>query len=81
VLGATVSALGDALYNAPLVQTGDMLSTPPLPTGQLSPSRARTYFFVFDYQTKIEDHSQVCRLTINFICCKIFILRLLFHAT
>lgn len=59
VLGATVSALGDALYNAPLVQTGDMLSTPPLPSGQLAPSRARTFFFVFDYQTKDEDHSQV----------------------
>ncbi|XP_054278670.1 neuroligin-4, Y-linked-like isoform X2 [Macrosteles quadrilineatus] len=59
VLGATVSALGDALYNAPLVQTGDMLSTPPLPSGQLSPTRARTFFFVFDYQTKDEDNSQI----------------------
>lgn len=59
VLEATVAALSDALYNAPLVQTGDILSTPPLPSGSLAPNRARTFFFVFDYQGKDEDHPQV----------------------
>uniref|UniRef100_A0A1B6MDA4 Carboxylesterase type B domain-containing protein n=1 Tax=Graphocephala atropunctata TaxID=36148 RepID=A0A1B6MDA4_9HEMI len=59
VLESTVAALSDALYNAPLVQTGDMLSTPPLPSGLLSPSRARTYFFVFDYQGKSDEFPQI----------------------
>lgn len=55
ILEATVAALSDALYNAPLVQTGDILSAPV----QSSPSRARTYFFVFDYQPKDQEHPEV----------------------
>ncbi|XP_013181474.1 PREDICTED: neuroligin-4, Y-linked-like [Papilio xuthus] len=52
---ATVSALSDAQYVAPLIQSGDLLSGGPKPAlnedeGPRRPTR--TYFYVFDYQTK-----------------------------
>ncbi|KAJ8733631.1 hypothetical protein PYW07_014182 [Mythimna separata] len=47
---AAVLALSDAQYVAPLVQTGDFLSSP-----DTSP---RTFFYVFDYQTKDGDYPQ-----------------------
>ncbi|RVE47584.1 hypothetical protein evm_007782 [Chilo suppressalis] len=52
---ATVAALSDAQYVAPLVQSGDLLSGGPKPTpnDEDGPRRqTRTYFYVFDYQTK-----------------------------
>lgn len=52
---ATVSALSDAQYVAPLVQSGDLLSGGPKPvlTDEDGPRRpTKTYFYVFDYQTK-----------------------------
>ncbi|XP_022126293.2 neuroligin-4, Y-linked isoform X1 [Pieris rapae] len=52
---ATVSALSDAQYVAPLVQSGDLLSggPKPSPSDEDGPRRpTKTYFYVFDYQTK-----------------------------
>ncbi|XP_075979945.1 neuroligin-4, Y-linked-like isoform X2 [Anticarsia gemmatalis] len=52
---ATVSALSDAQYVAPLVQSGDLLSGGPKPvlTDEDGPRRpTKTFFYVFDYQTK-----------------------------
>ncbi|CAK1541355.1 unnamed protein product [Leptosia nina] len=52
---AAVSALSDAQYVAPLVQSGDLLSGGPKPTtsDEDGPGRpTKTYFYVFDYQTK-----------------------------
>ncbi|XP_045505104.1 neuroligin-4, Y-linked-like [Colias croceus] len=52
---ATVSAISDAQYVAPLVQSGDLLSGGPKATtsDDDGPGRAtRTFFYVFDYQTK-----------------------------
>nr|CAI5845122.1 unnamed protein product [Callosobruchus analis] len=45
---AVVAALSDAQFVAPLVQTGDLLS-------QNGP---KTFFYVFDYQTKEGDYPQ-----------------------
>ncbi|KAJ0181477.1 hypothetical protein K1T71_003562 [Dendrolimus kikuchii] len=52
---AMISALSDAQYVAPLVQSGDLLSGGPKPTltedeGPRRPTK--TYFYVFDYQTR-----------------------------
>ncbi|KAL0849711.1 hypothetical protein ABMA28_011675 [Loxostege sticticalis] len=52
---ATVAALSDAQYVAPLVQSGDLLSggPKPAPTDEDGPRRpTKTFFYVFDYQTK-----------------------------
>lgn len=60
---AAVAALSDAQFVAPLVQTGDLLSAKPSQgqsDGSLSP---RTYFYVFDYQTKDGDYPQVILLS------------------
>lgn len=55
---AAVAALSDAQFVAPLVQTGDLLSAKPPQPGQdiVGP---KTYFYVFDYQTKDGDYPQV----------------------
>ncbi|CAB3221151.1 unnamed protein product [Arctia plantaginis] len=47
---AAVLAISDAQYVAPLVQTGDFLSSPD--------SSSKTFFYVFDYQTKDGDYPQ-----------------------
>ncbi|XP_031769947.2 neuroligin-4, Y-linked-like isoform X2 [Galleria mellonella] len=52
---ATVAALSDAQYVAPLVQSGDLLSGGPKPVlnDEDGPRRpTKTFFYVFDYQTK-----------------------------
>ncbi|KAJ8733623.1 hypothetical protein PYW07_014174 [Mythimna separata] len=52
---ATVAALSDAQYVAPLVQSGDLLSggPKPAPSDEDGPRRpTKTFFYVFDYQTK-----------------------------
>ncbi|XP_039745416.1 neuroligin-4, Y-linked-like isoform X1 [Pararge aegeria] len=52
---ATVSALSDAQYVAPLMQSGDLLSGGPRPAtnDEEGPGRpTQTYFYVFDYQTR-----------------------------
>ncbi|XP_018562603.1 neuroligin-3-like [Anoplophora glabripennis] len=54
---AAVAALSDAQFVAPLVQTGDMLSAKPPQPGQ-EPSGPKTFFYVFDYQTKDGDYPQ-----------------------
>lgn len=55
---AAVAALSDAQFVAPLVQTGDLLSAKPPQPGQ-EPSGPKTFFYVFDYQTKDGDYPQV----------------------
>ncbi|KAG8261016.1 neurexin protein binding [Homalodisca vitripennis] len=54
---ATVAALSDAQYVAPLVLTGDLLSKPPASVGEHH-STTRSFFYVFDYQTKDGDYPQ-----------------------
>ncbi|CAK1600376.1 unnamed protein product [Parnassius mnemosyne] len=52
---ATIAALSDAQYVAPVIQSGDLLSGGPKPTlsEEDGPGRAtKTFFYVFDYQTK-----------------------------
>ncbi|KAJ2944052.1 hypothetical protein O0L34_g8386 [Tuta absoluta] len=52
---AIVSALSDAQYVAPLVQSGDLLSGGPklVPNDEDGPRRpTKTFFYVFDYQTR-----------------------------
>lgn len=57
---ATVAALSDAQYVAPLVLTGDLLSKPPPSVGeQHYPPTTKSFFYVFDYQTKDGDFPQV----------------------
>lgn len=58
---ATVGALSDAQFVAPVVQTGDLLSTPPMagPEESPVPKNTRSYFYVFDYQTRDGDYPQV----------------------
>lgn len=53
---ATVAALSDAQFVAPVVQTGDMLCKP---LHVNSPKTHKTFFYVFDYQTKEGDYPQV----------------------
>lgn len=53
---ATIAALSDAQFVAPVVRTGDTFSVPYHSDGA---SRKRTYFYVFDYQTKEGDYTQV----------------------
>lgn len=55
---AAVAALSDAQFVAPLVQTGDLLSAKPS-QGQDGGPTPKTYFYVFDYQTKDGDYPQV----------------------
>lgn len=50
-----MAALSDAQFVAPLVQTGDFLSVTK-GTNDVGP---RTFFYVFDYQTKDGDYPQV----------------------
>lgn len=60
---ATVSALSDAQYVAPLIQSGDLLSGGPkiTPSDDDGPGRpTKTFFYVFDYQTKNGYYPQVC---------------------
>ncbi|XP_076254918.1 neuroligin-4, Y-linked-like [Rhynchophorus ferrugineus] len=54
---ACVAALSDAQFVAPLVQTGDLLSAKPPQPGQES-TNPKTFFYVFDYQTKEGDYPQ-----------------------
>ncbi|CAH1117825.1 unnamed protein product [Phaedon cochleariae] len=54
---SAISALSDAQFVAPLVQTGDMLSAKPPQSGQEA-GGSRTFFYVFDYQTKDGDYPQ-----------------------
>lgn len=57
---ATVGALSDAQFVAPVVQTGDLLSTPALAGGDsTTQTSTKSYFYVFDYQTKDGDYPQV----------------------
>nr|CAD7457373.1 unnamed protein product [Timema tahoe] len=53
---ATVAALSDAEFVAPLVQTGDLLSY--RVTSSPGGGSTRSYFYVFDYQTKEGDYPQ-----------------------
>lgn len=63
---ATVAALSDAQYVAPLVLTGDLLSAPPPSIGQQQQvSSTRSFFYVFDYQTKEGDYPQVSFFAAN----------------
>ncbi|KAI5694242.1 hypothetical protein M8J75_013367 [Diaphorina citri] len=69
---ATIAAISDAQYVAPLVQIGDLLSRPQLlqsgggagngtsgaPNPPSSPGHTKSYFYVFDYQTKDGDYPQ-----------------------
>lgn len=55
---ATVAALSDAQFVAPLVQTGDLLSAKPTQNEEQF-NGPRTFFYVFDYQTKDGDYPQV----------------------
>ncbi|XP_050302601.1 neuroligin-4, Y-linked-like [Anthonomus grandis grandis] len=55
---ACVSALSDAQFVAPLVQTGDLLSAKPPQPGEESKEGPKTFFYVFDYQTKEGDYPQ-----------------------
>ncbi|XP_024084408.1 neuroligin-4, X-linked-like [Cimex lectularius] len=52
---ATVAALSDAQFVAPVVATGDLLSKP---MHSSSPKTHRSFFYVFDYQTKDGDYPQ-----------------------
>lgn len=57
-----MAALSDAQYVAPLVQSGDLLSGGPKPvlTDEDEPRRpTKTFFYVFDYQTKDGVYPQV----------------------
>lgn len=57
---ATVAALSDAQYVAPVVLSGDLLSRPPQTAGsQPTDNVKKSYFYVFDYQTKDGDYPQV----------------------
>lgn len=58
---ATIAALSDAQYVAPLVHTGDMLSQPKTTaTDDLNKDRrTKSFFYVFDYQTRDGDYPQV----------------------
>jgi len=51
---ATIAALSDAQYVAPVVHTGDLLSRTGAPHGG-----PKCFFYVFDYQTKDGDYPQV----------------------
>lgn len=55
---ATVQALSDAQYVAPLVQTGDLLSVKTTHNDK-EQADSKTFFYVFDYQTKEGDYPQV----------------------
>ncbi|XP_075235480.1 neuroligin-4, Y-linked-like [Lycorma delicatula] len=64
---ATVAALSDAQFVAPVVQTGDMLSktsssstssSTSMQHQQQQPAKTRSFFYVFDYQTKDGDYPQ-----------------------
>lgn len=56
---SAVAALSDAQFVAPLVQTGDLLcAKTPSQTGQQT-GGPKTFFYVFDYQTKDGDYPQV----------------------
>lgn len=57
---ATIAALSDAQFVAPVIRTGDIFSS----TVHSDGSRRRTYFYVFDYQTKEGDYTQV-KFTVN----------------
>ncbi|XP_056632863.1 neuroligin-4, Y-linked [Diorhabda sublineata] len=54
---SVIAALSDAQFVAPLVQTGDLLSAKPPQTGQEGEG-PKTFFYVFDYQTKDGDYPQ-----------------------
>jgi len=58
---ATIAALSDAQYVAPLVHTGDMLSQPKTPAADdlNKDRRTKSFFYVFDYQTRDGDYPQV----------------------
>lgn len=58
----TAIALSDALYNAPVIQAGDLLSAPLLPSGQPSPTGVKSFFCVFDYQPREGDKPQVMKI-------------------
>lgn len=55
---AAVAALSDAQFVAPLVRTGDMLAPLANQPGQEKVG-PKTFFYVFDYQTKDGDYPQV----------------------
>ncbi|KAH1004868.1 hypothetical protein HUJ05_005636, partial [Dendroctonus ponderosae] len=54
---ACVAALSDAQFVAPLVQTGDLLSAKASQPAQ-DDEGPKTFFYVFDYQTKEGDYPQ-----------------------
>lgn len=59
---ATIAALSDAQYVAPMVQSGDLLSGGPKPAAsdEDGPGRpTKTFFYVFDYQSKESVYPQV----------------------
>lgn len=58
---ATIAALSDAQYVAPLVHTGDMLSRPKTSgaADDLKQRTTKSFFYVFDYQTRDGDYPQV----------------------
>ncbi|XP_039296048.1 LOW QUALITY PROTEIN: neuroligin-4, Y-linked-like [Nilaparvata lugens] len=58
---ATVAAISDAQFVAPVVQTGDLLSKPPATQAASDgehTTHPRAFFYVFDYQTKDGDYPQ-----------------------
>ncbi|XP_025425230.1 neuroligin-4, Y-linked-like [Sipha flava] len=56
---ATIAALSDAQYVAPLVHTGDMLSQPKASVNDdLKERSTKSFFYVFDYQTRDGDYPQ-----------------------
>lgn len=62
---ATIAALSDAQYVAPLVHTGDMLSQVKSSTpGDQKERRTKSFFYVFDYQTRDGDYPQVSNITL-----------------
>lgn len=69
---ATIAALSDAQYVAPLVHSGDMLSQPRSSTSSAAAAATaaddrkerttKSFFYVFDYQTRDGDYPQVSYL-------------------
>lgn len=61
---ATVAALSDAQFVAPLVQAGDLISYRSIANPGVGSNKA--FFYVFDYQTKDGDYPQVRSLQVPF---------------
>ncbi|XP_050539914.1 neuroligin-4, Y-linked-like [Daktulosphaira vitifoliae] len=55
---ATIAALSDAQYVAPLVHTGDLLSQSKPTNNDPKKRKTKSFFYVFDYQTRDGDFPQ-----------------------